>query len=206
MVQVELNEAEGVAVVQPEQMHGLSEDDFRQLTDRVDLYLEDHDTFRGLVIVAKRFPGWEDFKAFTSHIRFIRDHHRAIGKVAIVSDSKFLSAAPYLADHFVDAKIRHFEFAEIEEAKTWAASEDARSGRFVVLDDYPDDVVALQAEGVITRDDYQETLIPALEAKINRLHPSTRPMPGVGTLRDWRDACARPLCYVQDRFREPSST
>lgn len=167
MIQFDLDEAEGVAVVQPEQMHGLSVADFKQLTDRIDNYLKDHDTLRGLVIVAKSFPGWEDFKAFTSHIRFIRDHHRSIGKVAVISDSKFLSAAPYLANHFVNAEVRHFEFADIEEAKTWAALEEERSRGFIFLDGYPDNVVALRAEGVIRSDDYQETLIPALEKKIS---------------------------------------
>jgi len=167
MIRVDLNEAEGVAVVQPEQMHGLSGSDFKQLTDRIDEYLKDHDILRGLVIVTERFPGWEDFNAFTSHIRFVRDHHRAIQKVAIVSDSPLLSVGPYVADHFVNAKVRHFAFADIDEAKTWAASDEARSGRFVVLDGYPDDVAAFRAEGVITRDDYQETLIPALEERIS---------------------------------------
>ena len=167
MIRVDLNEAEGVAVIRPEQMHGLSEADFKELKDLIDHYLKDHDTLHGLVIAAESFPGWEDFKAFTSHIRFIRDHHRAIRKVALVSDSRLLSAAPYLVDHFVNAKVRHFAFTDIEQAKAWAASEEARAGRFVVLDGYPDNVVAFRAEGVITRDDYEETLIPIIEERIS---------------------------------------
>ena len=167
MIHVDLNEAEGVAVIRPEQMHGLSEADFKELKDLIDHYLRDHDTLHGLVIAAKSFPGWEDFKAFTSHIRFIRDHHRAIRKVALVSDSRLLSAAPYLVDHFVNAKVRHFAFADIEQAKAWAASEEASTGHFVILDGYPDNVVAFRAEGVITRDDYEETLIPIVEERIN---------------------------------------
>ncbi|MBV1927849.1 MAG: STAS/SEC14 domain-containing protein, partial [Rhodobacteraceae bacterium] len=39
-------------------------------------------------------------------------------------------------------------------------------GRFVVLDGYPDDVVAIKAEGRITSADYEETLIPMTEAAI----------------------------------------
>ena len=167
MIHVDLDKAEGVAVIRPEKMHGLSEGDFKQLTGLIDHYLKDHDTLRGLVIAAKSFPGWEDFKAFASHIRFIRDHHRAIRKVALVSDSQLLSAAPYLVDHFVNAKVRHFAFADIEQAKRWAASEEVRSGRFVILEGYPDNVVAFRAEGVITRDDYEETLIPRVEERIS---------------------------------------
>ena len=117
MIHTDLDEATGVAVIRPEQMHGLSEADFKQLTGLIDHFLEDHDTLHGLVIVARKFPGWKDFKAFTSHIRFIRDHHRAIRKIALVSDSRLLSAAPALADHFVSAKVRNFAFADIEQAK-----------------------------------------------------------------------------------------
>ena len=167
MIRVDLNEAEGVAIIRPEQMHGLTESDFKQLTDRIDHYLEDHEILRGLVIVAESFPGWEDFKAFCSHVRFVRDHHRAIRKVALVSDSRLLSAAPYLVDHFVNATIRHFAFADIEQAKAWAASEEASTGHFVILDGYPDNVVAFRAEGVITRDDYEETLIPIVQESIS---------------------------------------
>ena len=166
MIHLDINEAEAVAVIRPDQMHGLSEDDFKHLTDRIDRYLQDHDGLRGLVIVAERFPGWEDFKAFTSHMRFVRDHHKAVGKVALVSDSRLLSAAPHLIDHFVNAKVRHFPFAEIEQAKAWASAVEPRSGRFVVLEDYPDDVVAFRAEGEITREDYEETLIPLVKERI----------------------------------------
>lgn len=167
MIKIDLNEAEGVAVIRPEQMRGLTTADFLQLTDRIDNYLKDHDRLRGLVIVAKSFPGWKDFKAFTSHIKFIRDHHEAIGKVALVSDSPLASAGPNLVDHFVNAKVRQFPCDAIEAARAWAASEDQRSGRFIVLDGYPDNVVALKAEGRITREDYEETLIPLIEEVVS---------------------------------------
>jgi len=166
MIHSELNEAAGVAIIRPEQMHGVSEDDFRQLTDLVDCYLKDHDNLCGLIIASENFPGWEDLIAFISHIRFIRDHHRAIQKVALVSDSQLLSAAPNLINHFVSAKVQNFRFSDIEHAKTWAASIEVRSGHFLKLDGYSDNVVAFRAEGVITHDDYEEILIPEVEKRI----------------------------------------
>jgi hypothetical protein len=169
VIEVELDETDGVAVVRPETMRGLSESDFTHLTNHIDHYLEEHDALQGLVIVAKSFPGWEDFKAFTSHLTFIKDHHRAIRKIALVSDDFLLSTAPYLADHFVKAKIRHFPSANVEAAKAWAALEENHSGRFVFLDGYPDNVVAFRAEGVITLEDYEGTLIPAITEKISAL-------------------------------------
>ncbi len=166
MIKVDLNEADGIAVVRPESMTGLTEDDFKKLRETVDGYLKDHDALRGLVIVADHFPGWTDFKAFTSHFEFIRDHEKHIEKVAVVSDSPFLSGAPHLIEHFVSAKVRTFGADGLKDAESWAATQDPRSGRFEILDGYPDDVIAFRAEGDITREDYEETLIPLAQEKI----------------------------------------
>lgn len=167
VIQFEFDEKEGVAVVYPEQKHGLSEDDFRQLTSEIDRYLSDHNELRGLVIVTKSFPGWNSLKAFTSHLKFVHDHHQKIRKVALASDSSLLSAAPHLARHFVKARIRHFDSSDIDQAKSWAASEEDSLGQFTPLEGLPEDVVAFRAEGTIDRKDYEETLIPTVERKLD---------------------------------------
>ena len=166
MIQIDLKEAEGIAVVRPESMTGLTEDDIKKLRETIDAYLKNHDSLRGLVIVAEHFPGWADFKAFTSHFEFVRDHQKHIQKVAVVSDSPFMSAAPHLIDHFVSAKVRTFDAGDLDEATSWAATEDPRAGHFEILDGFPDDVIAFRAEGEITREDYEETLIPLAQEKI----------------------------------------
>ena len=168
MIDFELNESEGLAIFYPEQEHGLSEADFEQLTTAIDGYLKDHKTLNGLIIVTKSFPGWENLKAFSSHLNFVHDHHKKIRKVALVSDSALLSAAPHLARYFVSAKIRHFDASEVDQAKTWVASVDEPGGRFIVLDDYPDDVIAFRAEGTIERKNYEELLIPEVEKQIEK--------------------------------------
>jgi hypothetical protein len=163
MIHIDFDETAGLAVVRPERMRGLSESDFARLRDLVDRYLEDHESLRGLVIVADSFPGWEDYRAFIAHFAFVRDHHRRIAKVALVSDDPVLSGAPGLVDHFVNARVKHFAASELARAKAWAASDEPPKGRFVTLEGLPEDVVAVRAEGVITREDYEKTLIPAIE-------------------------------------------
>jgi len=123
MIYSELTKVEDVAIIRPEQMRGLSEAEFEQLTDLVNHYLKNHETMRGFVIASERFPSQENFLAFISHIRFFRNHLRAIQKVALVSDSRLLSATPYLVDHFVNAEVRNFTFSDIEYAKMWIVSE-----------------------------------------------------------------------------------
>jgi len=51
--------------------------------------------------------------------RFVRDHHRKIRRIAVVSDSAFLPVAPKVASHFVSAEIRTFDAADRAAALDW---------------------------------------------------------------------------------------
>ncbi len=166
MVIIDIDQSEGVVVLKPVDMTRLSEADFRNITDQIDDYLKEHEYLQGLMIVTERFPGWDSLTAFTSHIRLIREHHKRIRKVAVVSDSPLLTAAPHLVDHFIHARIRHFGTDEIDAARKWVAQDDPPSGGFVVMDGYPDHVVAIRAQGTLTSDDYEKILIPLIEEKI----------------------------------------
>lgn len=108
---------DGILIVEPE--GPLAAGDFEALAAEVDPYIATQGNLRGLLIEAPSFPGWENFAAFLSHFRFVRDHHRHIAKVAVVSDSRFLSVAPRFADHFVSAAVRHFAASERDAAMAW---------------------------------------------------------------------------------------
>jgi len=166
-IQVDLNEEQGFAVIIPGEIVGLSESDFTHLRIIVDDYLKDHSELRGVVIVVERFPGWDDFDAFISHVRFVRDHHAVIRKVALVSDSFLLSKTPSFMDHFVSAKVRHFPFSDVEQAKQWVVTDVMPSEHIKILEGFPDRVLAIQASGVLNHDDYEQTLNPVIEQKIN---------------------------------------
>jgi hypothetical protein len=71
------------------------------------------------MVDAPTFPGWDSFAALVSHLRFVRDHHRLVRKIAAVSDSPVLSVAPQLAKHFVKAEVRHFSANEGAAAMAW---------------------------------------------------------------------------------------
>jgi hypothetical protein len=113
----ELLRDEGILVLKPD--GALKASDFESLAREIDPYIEEVGNLRGLLIETESFPGWNDFGAFISHLRFIRDHHRSIRKVAAVSDSAFLSIAPRVASHFVEAEVRHFEFTDRGAALGW---------------------------------------------------------------------------------------
>ena len=117
MVNHELIADEGILILRPES--SLEAADFQKIAQEVDPYIEAHGKLHGIMIEAKAFPGWKDFAALIAHLRFVKDHHRKVEKIAAVSDSTFLTIAPSIASHFVQAEVRHFAQAQREEALSW---------------------------------------------------------------------------------------
>ena len=117
MIEAQLFRDAGVAEVRPS--GALSAVDFGQLAALVDPFIEANGELKGLMIVADRFPGWDSFAGLVGHFRFVRDHHRLVRRIAVVSDGAVLSVLPQLAKHFVQADVRHFPFAEREAAMQW---------------------------------------------------------------------------------------
>ena len=117
MVSHELLRDEGILIIRPE--GSLEASDFQNIAQEIDPYIEANGKLRGVMIDAESFPGWKDFAALVAHLKFVRDHHRKIEKIAAVSDSSFLSIAPKIASHFVQADVRHFAESQREEAFAW---------------------------------------------------------------------------------------
>ncbi len=63
-----------------------------------------------------------DFAGLVAHLGFVREHHRAIGRVAVVTDSRFLGAMPRIAGLFAHADIQRFAFEDRAAAEAWAES------------------------------------------------------------------------------------
>jgi hypothetical protein len=117
MLSHELLEDDGILILRPQ--GALQAADFEALAREVDPYIERTGGLRGLMVEAKSFPGWDSFGALVSHLRFVRDHHQYVKKIAAVSDSAVLKIAPRLASHFVQAEVRHFDYADRAEALAW---------------------------------------------------------------------------------------
>ena len=112
--------AEDILVITPE--GPLERSDFENLAKAVDPLIETKGKLTGLMIYTRSFPGWENFGAFVSHIRFVGGHHQKIERIAAVTDSGFLKILPGIAQHFVHAQVRHFNFEEKDQALRWLKS------------------------------------------------------------------------------------
>ncbi|MFE0512216.1 STAS/SEC14 domain-containing protein [Streptomyces sp. NPDC058964] len=101
--------------------------DFDALAQTADSWLETHDALAGVVVHARDFPGWENIGSLLRHVRFVRDHHRRVRRVALAADSRLAGLAPPLANHFVEAEVRRFGYDELDDAVAWASSPPDRT-------------------------------------------------------------------------------
>lgn len=117
MLEFNLDEKDSVLTVRPKS--ALEESDFENLAKAVDPYIAKTGDLRGIIVDAPEFPGWKSFKDMVVHLRFVRDHHKHVKKVAIVTSSRFGGVAEALGAHFVSAEIRNFSPSELSAAKQW---------------------------------------------------------------------------------------
>jgi hypothetical protein len=111
----------GVLVVE---LHGrLRADDFDALDAAADTWIESGDgSLRGIVVHARQFPGWENLGSLLRHVRFVREHHRNIRRVALAAGGTVAQIAPALVDHFVQAELKQFGADDLEPAIVWAGA------------------------------------------------------------------------------------
>ena len=117
MIEFELLRDAGVLIVAPK--GALTAEDFRAISGTVDPYIGENGKLTGLLIEAPSFPGWDSLGALIEHIRFVRDHHRKIERVAAVTDSTILTIAPKIAEHFAHPEFKVFRSGERANALAW---------------------------------------------------------------------------------------
>jgi hypothetical protein len=120
MIEHTLDTAQSILYLRPKS--AFEKSDFEAIAKAVDPYIEKNGSLAGVIIDAPGFPGWESLGAMAAHFRFVRDHHKRIRRIALVTDSAVGNAAEKLASQFVAAKIKHFAAGQLDAAKLWVAS------------------------------------------------------------------------------------
>jgi len=123
MLSVEIDEANDIAILEPD--GPLSKDDFVHAARIIDPYIEDNAQLKGLVIHTESFPGWESFAALCSHLKFVKEHHEKISRVALSTNSALGNFAESIASHFVNAEVKLYSYQELNAAKDWVAGDAA---------------------------------------------------------------------------------
>jgi hypothetical protein len=100
--------------------------DFDALAQTADNWLATRAALAGVVVHARDFPGWENIKSLLRHVRFVRDHHRKVRKIALAAHTRLAELMPHFADHFVQAEVRQFDYDELDDAVGWAVGPPSR--------------------------------------------------------------------------------
>jgi len=117
MLEHRLDAAHGILHLHPK--GALAKEDFAGLAKTVDPYIEKQGDLAGIVLDVQTFPGWDSLGAMAAHIRFVRDHHKRVKKIAVVTDAKLGDVAEKIAAHFVAATIKHFPAGQTQAAEQW---------------------------------------------------------------------------------------
>lgn len=164
MLTITVDDAHNCLVVTPEGR--LTESDFDKLAQAFDARANAADRIPNLVIHARSFPGWSDFGGLVGHLNFVRDHHKRIPKIALVSDSRILDVAPQVAKQFLRADIRHFDGDDLNEALEWVATAESGAPAATLIEGLPSDVLGVSVRGTVSARDYEEIIVPAVEQKL----------------------------------------
>ncbi|NML43452.1 STAS/SEC14 domain-containing protein [Ramlibacter sp. G-1-2-2] len=117
MLEHALESDDGILYLHPRA--ALAQQDFTQLAATVDPYIHEHGKLNGVLVEATSFPGWDSLGAMATHLRFIRDHHRQVQRIALVTDAPLATVAEKLGSHFIAAEMRHFPAGQRETARQW---------------------------------------------------------------------------------------
>ena len=120
MIEHTLDTHNGILHIRPKS--SLEQADFEQLAKAIDPYIAEEGDLKGLIVETPGFPGWSSFGAMAAHLRFVKDHHKHIRKIALVTDSALGNVAEHLVAHFVSAEVKQFPAPALGAAREWITS------------------------------------------------------------------------------------
>jgi hypothetical protein len=120
MLEVHVDPSTRIVLLEPE--GPLSPQDFEYLAQRVDPVIKESGDLNGVLVHARQFPGWDSWAAFMAHLRFIKQHHRQVKKVALSTNSPWGRGAAQLASHWLAPQIKIFPYEELAQAERWISA------------------------------------------------------------------------------------
>jgi hypothetical protein len=118
---IHLDFDQGQRLVRAQLMGKLEPSAYRDVAEEIDSFMAEANGFR-LLLDLRDFDGWESLSAIREHLTLVRDHYRALERVAIVSDSAWTKLAAGFAEQLAGVDARHFEASELPAAEKWLVS------------------------------------------------------------------------------------
>lgn len=117
MIEHHLDPTTAILHVRPKS--SLEQADFEELAREVDPFISEVGDLAGLIIETPGIPGWSSFASMIAHLRFVKDHHRHIRRIAVVTDSPLGDLAERVVSHLVSAEVKPFPAADLAGARQW---------------------------------------------------------------------------------------
>lgn len=174
MLSYKIMEKEAILLASPQS--SISVEDFNNISKDVDAFLENNECLEGLIVYAKTFNGWENFSSLINHLKFVKEHHKSIKKIAFVTDDKVLSFLPNIAKHFVNAQIENFAYENKNQAIEWIVNPKQKEhGISIGINQSNDNFyIRLDIKGTLSVEDY-DIMIPIIEDTIKNVpHPKIK--------------------------------
>ena len=99
----------------------LTKEAYEKLVPVVDQQIQEHGKLR-ILFETHDFHGWTA-GALWEDLKFDFKHWKDIERLAIVGESKWEAGMAVFCKPFTMAKVRYFDHAKLEEAKSWIESE-----------------------------------------------------------------------------------
>lgn len=191
MLDITIDKSREVVVLEPKET--LTKEDFILASNRIDKYIQEVGSIKGLIIKSKDFPYWDSFGALVSHLKFVHNHHEKIEKLAFVTDSSLVEFIEPIVKHFVHPEVREFDYDEADEAINWLKSEHtSEHGISIEVQKTDADTFFLSftAVGMLTHEDYEE-ITPLLDAQLAQVKdPKINAFADISKLKGWEARAA----------------
>lgn len=172
MLRTQFDEFDKIAILEPD--GALSKEDFEVASESIDPFIIRYGKLQGIIIYTQGFPGWKSFSALIEHLKFINDFHQKVAHIAFVTNSMIGDISEHVGSHFVNAKIKHFTFDKLEEAKAWILTEEdvfQRHGISLGIEKIKDDFIfVFKAIGILSHEDY-EMITPFIHSALEGVKP-----------------------------------
>lgn len=185
MLNYKIMEKEAILFIAPHS--SITVEDFNSISKDVDTFLKKNKSLEGLIIYIKEFKGWENISSLVNHLRFVKDHHKLIKKVAFVTNNKIVTFFPSIAKHFVNAQIQNFAYEDKNKAIEWIINPTIKEhGISVGINQNHDTFyIKMDIKGTLTLEDY-EIMVPVIEDTIKNIsHPKLKILVNAKDLDGW---------------------
>jgi hypothetical protein len=96
----------------------LNHHDFKELAQKIDPLINRFGSLK-LFVDATHFTGWDNSQAAEQHFRFVKEHHKKIDKIAVISGHAWQHWLISVIKIFIHPEIKIFSDHQFPEARNW---------------------------------------------------------------------------------------